>query len=74
MKHPRMRQAILDIELRKLTDRTISDRHLDRELAKIRTQGYAIENGERIQSLFTLACPVVSLPETPPIYALGVIG
>ncbi|MGY4353011.1 DNA-binding IclR family transcriptional regulator [Bradyrhizobium sp. GM7.3] len=75
MQQPRLRQAILDTELRKLTDRTISNRQdLERELAKVRKQGYAIENGEHIQGLYTLACPVVPSPETPPIYALGLTG
>ncbi|MGY4353085.1 DNA-binding IclR family transcriptional regulator [Bradyrhizobium sp. GM7.3] len=75
MQHPALRKAILDTELRKLTDRTINDRQdLERELAKVRKQGYAIDNGEHIQGLYTLASPVLSSPEAPPIYALGLTG
>ncbi|WFU80549.1 IclR family transcriptional regulator [Bradyrhizobium sp. CIAT3101] len=75
MQLPRVRQAILNTDLHKLTDSTISDpKGLEREFAKIRKQGYAIENGEHIQGLYTLACPVRSLSESPPIYALGLTG
>ncbi|WFU06707.1 IclR family transcriptional regulator (plasmid) [Rhizobium sp. CB3171] len=75
MQHPRVREAILSTELRILTERTLGDRQvLEREFAKIRENGYAIENGEHIRGLYTLACPIIFSPEIPPLYALGLTG
>jgi len=75
MQDARLRDAILETELRKLTERTLFDRQeIEREYARIREQGYAMENGEHVQGLYTIACPVILSPDTPPIYAVGLTG
>lgn len=75
LQEPALREAILQTELTRLTDRTLFERAtLEKEYAHIRKQNYAIENGEHVQGLFTIACPVILSPGVPPIYAIGLTG
>jgi len=75
LQEPSLREAILETELNQLTPRTLLDRsQLEEEYRKIREQGYAIENGEHVRGLFTIAYPIVLVPGQPPIYALGMTG
>jgi len=56
---PEIKWIIANHGLRKMTTRTITDRvALDRELAKIRKQGYAIDNGEIMDNLRCIAAPI----------------
>lgn len=72
---PALRDAILQSELQRLTDRTVLERSaLEGEFVAIRGQGYAIENGEHIQGLATIACPIILFSNLPPIYAIGLTG
>jgi DNA-binding IclR family transcriptional regulator len=72
---PRLRAAILETALSRLTSRTVLDHaQLEKEYEQIRQQGYAIESGEHIQGLSTLACPISLTPDIAPIYALGLTG
>ena len=46
-------------ELRPMTSRTITDREtLERELIKVRRQGYAVDDGEIMESLRCVAAPI----------------
>ncbi|HWK63783.1 MAG TPA: IclR family transcriptional regulator [Rhizobiaceae bacterium] len=75
MQEPNLRDAILQTKLNPLTPRTLLDRdQLEEEYQRIRQQGYAIENGEHVRGLFTIAYPIVLIPGQPPIYALGMTG
>ncbi|BCH05177.1 IclR family transcriptional regulator (plasmid) [Mesorhizobium sp. 131-2-5] len=75
MQEPSLRDAILQTELKGLTQRTITDRtQLLQEYQKIRQQGYAVENGEQVRGLFTIACPIILSEGQPPIYAVGMTG
>jgi DNA-binding IclR family transcriptional regulator len=70
-----LREAILQTELKRLTSRTVLDRRLlEAEYKRIREQGYAIEDGEHVQGLYTIACPISLSPGYPPIYAVGLTG
>lgn len=69
---PDMIEAILQTELSQLTHRTIVDHAaLLEEYRQIRKQGFATENGEHVQGLFTLACPIFLNPDIAPTHALG---
>ncbi|ESX19642.1 hypothetical protein X765_32020 [Mesorhizobium sp. LSHC440B00] len=75
MQEPSLRDAILQTELKGLTPHTITDRtQLLQEYQKIRQQGFAVENGEQVRGLFTIACPIVLTEGQPPIYAVGMTG
>ncbi|WP_115504227.1 IclR family transcriptional regulator [Mesorhizobium sanjuanii] len=75
MQEPSLREAILQTELKRLTPHTIVDRaELEEEYHRIRVQGYAVENGEQVRGLFTIACPIVLMEGQAPIYALGMTG
>ncbi len=69
------RDAILQAELQRLTDKTILDRAaLEAEYTRIRQQGFASEFGEHAQGLSSIACPILLSDGEPPIYALGLTG
>lgn len=75
MQEPNLREAILQTELNRLTAKTMLDRDvLEEEYRKIREQGYAVENGEHVRGLFTIAYPIILVSGQPPIYALGMTG
>ena len=75
MQEPSLREAILQTELNRLTPHTLLDRdELEEEYRKIREQGYAIENGEHVRGLFTIAYPIILTEDMPPIYAIGMTG
>jgi DNA-binding IclR family transcriptional regulator len=53
------RRSILDAPLARCTDRTVTDPcTLDRELAQVRMNGYAVENGEHRDGVVQFAAPV----------------
>lgn len=65
----------LQQKLPKLTSRSISTRKaLLAEYKKIRRQDYAVENGEHVEGLATIACPIRLKDEKQVIYALGLTG
>ncbi|MET3597808.1 DNA-binding IclR family transcriptional regulator [Mesorhizobium shonense] len=75
MQEQNLREAILQTELKRLTPHTIIDRaELEEEYHRIRGQGYAVENGEQVRGLFTIACPIILMEGQAPIYALGMTG
>lgn len=55
-------------------DPKIDRLRLKAEYERIRSDGYAIEDGEHVPGLFTLACPITVSADEAPIYALGVTG
>jgi IclR family acetate operon transcriptional repressor len=60
--------------LRRYTERTITDpARMDKELAKIRKQGYAVDNGERFDAGRGLAVPVLDA-DGHPIAAMLCLG
>lgn len=65
---------LLDDRLESFTDRTITTPDgLRAELAQVRAQGYALENGEHVQGLATLAMPIRN-GDGSVTYALGLTG
>lgn len=69
------REAILKrTELREYTTHTLTTRQeLEQELAKIREQGYAIENGEYKKGLRSVSAPIYDAGGRVH-YAIGIIG
>lgn len=69
------RREILDrTDLAEYTSLTITgEKELEKELAQIRKQGYAVENGEYKTGLRSVAAPIFD-PDGQIRYAIGIIG
>lgn len=66
--------SILAQPLEKLTENSIIDRDVfKRELATVREQGYAVERGEHVEALASIACPVKTM-KIGVLYAVGLTG
>jgi DNA-binding IclR family transcriptional regulator len=65
------RRTVLAGHLTRVTDRTITDaRELARELERIQRDGYATEDGERVDGVRQLAAPI-TIPRGETVAALG---
>ena len=70
----KLEEIIAAIRFEKRTSTTITDgAALRRELAAIRTQGYAIDDGELIEGIKCIAAPVV-LPSKGAVAAISIAG